>query len=589
MNETAPRVIKIPAKPESEWKTDSQRQLRVAAYCRVSTKEEDQANSYEAQKEYYTDKIMSNPAWTMAAIFADKGITGTSVKKREDFMRMIRHCRQKKIDVVLTKSVSRFARNTVDCLYYTRALKELGIAVIFEKENINSLEEDSELRITLSGAFAQSESESISANVTWGKRRAMESRKATIQYKYLYGYRRGADDKPEIIPEEAEVVRWIYERYLAGASTRMLRDELHEQGVTYSEKSPQWTLPHIKSILRNEKYCGDVLMQKTFQQDVINCKVIKNTGQLPMYLIENHHEGIVSREKYNAVQAEMARRKAAKSPSKRASTGLAAYTSRYALSDRLFCGECGTAYRRVVWTQHGEKRAVWRCSSRLDYGKKYCKESPTLDEAPLQQAVLAAINASMSGRKVLADQLVDAMEQELAPVPGESMSLGDIDRAVTELGKQFDMLLAEAANGDVDEYAERFRAISTTMEELKRRKAAILSIRQEQEQIGRRIHAAASAMTAVTMGITEWDDGVVYKEALNHAFDEPKQWEIREINEIMNQCISGWRYFPNPRMFSEYGRQKGWERENPATDSGNPSEKTMDGFVEVTEQMELPF
>lgn len=511
MNETAPRVIKIPAKPESVRQAELQRQLRVAAYCRVSTKEEDQTNSYEVQKEYYTDKIMSNPVWTMAGIFADKGTTGTSVKKREDFMRMIRHCRQRKIDVVLTKSVSRFARNTVDCLYYARALKELGIAVIFEKENIHSLEEDSELRITLSGAFAQSESESISANVTWGKRRAMESGKATIQYKYLYGYRRGADDKPEIIPEEAEVVRWIYERYLAGASTRMLRDELHEQGVTYSEKSPQWTLPHIKSILRNEKYCGDVLMQKTFQQDVINRKVIKNTGQLPMYLIENHHEGIVSREKYNAVQAEMARRKAAKSPSKRASTGLAAYTSRYALSDRLFCGECGTAYRRVVWTQHGEKRAVWRCSSRLDYGKKYCKESPTLDEASLQQAVLAAINASMSGRKVLADQLVDAMEQELAPVPGESMSLGDIDRAVTELGKRFDTLLAEAANGDADEYAERFRAISTTMEELKRRKAAILSIRQEQEQISRRIHAAASAMTAVTVGITEWDDGVVYQ------------------------------------------------------------------------------
>ena len=346
MNETAPRVIKIPAKPESVRQAELQRQLRVAAYCRVSTKEEDQTNSYEVQKEYYTDKIMSNPVWTMAGIFADKGTTGTSVKKREDFMRMIRHCRQRKIDVVLTKSVSRFARNTVDCLYYTRALKELGIAVIFEKENIHSLEEDSELRITLSGAFAQSESESISANVTWGKRRAMESGKATIQYKYLYGYRRGADDKPEIIPEEAEVVRWIYERYLAGASTRMLRDELHEQGVTYSEKSPQWTLPHIKSILQNEKYCGDVLMQKTFQQDVINRKVIKNTGQLPMYLIENHHEGIVSREKYNAVQAEMARRKAAKSPSKRASTGLAAYTSRYALSDRLVCGECGTLYRR---------------------------------------------------------------------------------------------------------------------------------------------------------------------------------------------------------------------------------------------------
>ena len=155
--------------------------------------------------------------------------------------------------------------------------------------------------------------------------------------------------------------------------------------VLHSEKSPQWTLPHIKSILRNEKYCGDVLMQKTFQQDVINRKVIKNTGQLPMYLIENHHEGIVSREKYNAVQAEMARRKAAKSPSKRASTGLAAYTSRYALSDRLVCGECGTLYRRCTWTRPDGKRVVWRCVSRLDYGKKYCHSSPTLDEAPLQQ------------------------------------------------------------------------------------------------------------------------------------------------------------------------------------------------------------
>ena len=253
MKEDAPRVIKIPAKPEATRQAEARRQLRVAAYCRVSTKEEDQANSYEVQKEYYTDKIMSNTAWTMAGIFADKGITGTSAKKREDFMRMIRHCRQKKIDVILTKSVSRFSRNTVDCLYYIRALKQLGIAVIFEKENINSLEEDSELRITLSGAFAQSESESISANVTWGKRRAMEAGKVaqsesesisanvtwgkrrameagkvSIQYKKLYGYRKGEDGQPEIIPEQAEIVRWLYERYLTGASLRMIKDELEQ-------------------------------------------------------------------------------------------------------------------------------------------------------------------------------------------------------------------------------------------------------------------------------------------------------------------------------------------------------------------------
>lgn len=354
-------------------------------------------NSYEVQKEYYTDKIMSNTAWTMAGIFADKGITGTSARKREDFMRMIRHCRQKKIDVILTKSVSRFSRNTVDCLYYIRALKQLGIAVIFEKENINSLEEDSELRITLSGAFAQSESESISANVTWGKRRAMEAGKVSIQYKKLYGYRKGGDGQPEIIPEQAEIVRWLYERYLTGASLRMIKDELEQQGVKCFKDSPEWTISRIRSILQNEKYCGDVLMQKTFRQDFINRKAIKNTGQLPMYLIENHHEGIVSREKYDAVQAEMARRNAAKSPSKNAVTGMASYASKYALSERLVCGEYGTLYRRCTWTRNGEKRVVWRCVSRLDYGKKYCHNSPTLDEAPLQQAILAVLNTAMAG------------------------------------------------------------------------------------------------------------------------------------------------------------------------------------------------
>lgn len=259
------------------WQTWAMRDVSVAVY-----------HATRSQFESGDDKIMSNTAWTMAGIFADKGITGTSAKKREDFMRMIRHCRQKKIDVILTKSVSRFSRNTVDCLYYIRALKQLGIAVIFEKENINSLEEDSELRITLSGAFAQSESESISANVTWGKRRAMEAGKVSIQYKKLYVYRKGGDGQPEIIPEQAEIVRWLYERYLTGASLRMIKDELEQQGVKCFEDSPEWTISRIRSILQNEKYCGDVLMQKTFRQDFINRKAIKNTGQLPMCLIENH-------------------------------------------------------------------------------------------------------------------------------------------------------------------------------------------------------------------------------------------------------------------------------------------------------------
>lgn len=185
-------------------------------------------------------------------------------------------------------------------------------------------------------------------------------------------------------------------------------------------------------------------MQKTFRQDVINRKVIKNTGQLPMYLIENHHEGIVSREKYNAVQAEMVRRKAAKSPSKRASTGLAAYTSRYALSDRLVCGECGTLYRRCTWTRPDGKRVVWRCVSRLDYGKKYCHSSPTLDEAPLQQAIIAALNTVLPDLNGRIRQITEALEAEVIPFPGSGMSLGDIERRLAELEARFQRLLENA-------------------------------------------------------------------------------------------------------------------------------------------------
>ena len=506
-----PKVIIIPAKEETLQDQKKKKNLRVAAYCRVSTKKDEQLGSYENQKAYYTEKIMANPNWTMADIFADEGITGTSACKRKDFLRMIRQCRKGKIDTILAKSVSRFARNTVDTLSYTRELRSMGIPVIFEEQNINSIYPESEFLITIHGAFAQSESEGISSRVKWGKHQAMRTGKANIQYKTLLGYEKNPDGEMVVNAEQAETVRKIYELYLSGQTLRNIKETLETGGFKNAAGTTEWMTSNLRTILSDEKYCGDALLQKAFIRDCISKQVIRNTGQLPMYLIQNHHEAIILRERFDAVQMESRRRAQAGGTKKSAPTGMSRYSGKYALSGLLFCGECGTAYRRVVWTQHGEKRAIWRCSSRLDYGKKYCKESPTLDEAPLQQAVLAAINASMSGRKVLADQLMDAMEQELAPVPGESMSLGDIDRAVTELGKQFDTLLAEAANGDVDEYAERFRAISTPMEELKRRKAVILSIRQEQEQISRRIHAAATAMTAVTMGITEWDDGVVYQ------------------------------------------------------------------------------
>lgn len=511
MKEGPPKVITIPAKPEAAKAHTVQRQLRVAAYCRVSTDEEEQLTSYAAQQTYYTDKIMANKNWTMAGIFADEGITGTSARKRPEFLRMIRLCKQRKIDIILTKSISRFSRNTVDCLNYIRALRELGIAVIFEKENINTLESDSEILITMLGAFAQAESESISANVRWGKRQAMREGKATIAYKKLYAYEKGEDGKPKIIPDQAQVVRSIYRQYLSGASLRMIKDRLEAEHIPNVAEGPQWTLSAIRSILTNEKYRGDVLLQKTFISDCISRKVIRNTGQLPMYLIENHHEAIIDRKTFDAVQAEMARRNAGKSPSKKyAPTGKSSYTSKYALSERLVCGECGTLYRRCTWAKRGRKRVVWRCVSRLDYGTKYCHDSPTLDEKTLQRAILAAINSAMSRKSVLIRQITSAMELDLAPIPGEIMSLADIERRLEELSSQTRSLVAKAAQAeDASDYTAPLRAIMDEAAALKERRAVIEEQRKSNSQAIRRIEDAADALEQASADITQWDEPLI--------------------------------------------------------------------------------
>lgn len=510
MSNTTPTVIFIPAKPEVV--RASKRQLRVAAYCRVSTDDEEQLTSYEAQKNYYTDKIMTNKEWTMAGIFADEGITGTSARKRPEFLRMIRQCKQGKIDIVLTKSISRFARNTVDCLNYVRALKELGIAVIFEKENMNTLEVDSEILITMLGAFAQSESESISANVRWGIRQAMKEGKATIQYKYLYGYRKGDDSKPEIIPDQAEVVRKIYDLFLSGTPVRGIQEYLNANSVPNINGESKWARSAIDSILTNEKYCGDVLLQKTYIDDCINKKVKKNTGQLPMYLVQNHHEGIISRETFDAAQAELARRSAGKSPSKKnAPTGRSRYSSKYALSDRLYCGECGTRYQRCTWrNRDGSKRVVWRCVSRVDYGNKYCHDSPTLDEEPLHRAILAAINSAVKDKDTIIYNLKSAMEKELAPVAGQQLSLSEIDNQLEQLNTEFSKVLAEASeSGDQAAYSDRFREIMQKQTALKAQRDEMQRMLAESGKATAHIEQCRQAAETTPSAITEWDETLI--------------------------------------------------------------------------------
>lgn len=517
MTQAPVRVITIPAKPQNEIAQAVQRQLRVAAYCRVSTDDKDQLTSYRAQKAYYTDHIMKNPEWTLAGIFADEGITGTQTKKREDFLRMMKQCRQKKIDLILVKSISRFARNTVDCLKYTRTLRALGIGVYFEEQNINSLSPDSEFLITLHGAIAQNESENISKNVAWGKRQAMREGRAIISYKKLYAYEKGEDGKPKPIPEQAEVVREIYKKYLEGATLRAIRDWLAQEHIPDATGRPVWNLDTLRNLLTNEKYYGDVLLQKTFIQDCISKKVIKNTGQLPMYLVQNHHEGIVDRKTFDAVQAEIARRSAGKSPSKKnSSTGQSHYSSKYALSERLVCGECGTLYRRCTWVKRGKKRVVWRCTSRLDYGTKYCHNSPSLDEEQLQRSILAALNSAMSQKDKLIQEITGAMELELAPIPGETMSLADIERRLEEISQETHGIVVrstrqkqESGGTGFENYTEQLKTLMDEAAALKEKRAFIQEQQRENAEATRRIEAATTAMEEASPDITEWEETTI--------------------------------------------------------------------------------
>ena len=446
---TAPNVTIIPAKVQTAENRDKYHQLRVAAYCRVSTEQEEQQNSYQVQIAYYTDLINRKKEWTLAGIFADEGISGTQTKKRTEFNRMIRMCKNKKIDLVITKSISRFARNTVDCLEYVRQLKDLGIGVIFEKESINTLTMTSEFMIALYGSFAQAESESISKNVSWGKEKAYREGRVTFQYKHLLGYRKGADGKPEIVPEEAEIVRLIYRLFLDGYSMRNIKKFLESKGFLTSQGKKIWNESLISSILKNEKYVGDALMQKTYTLDCITHKVVKNKGERPMYLVTDHHDPIIDRDTYNRVQQELARRNSKRKVSDKTTTEQGRYSSKYALTELLICGKCGTPYRRATWIVKGKKQIVWRCISRLEHGKKYCPDSPTLKEESLHKAIIHAINNYYSCRNDIA-RILKANIGTVLECQGQEEII-NIENRLKEIDNARNDLVMLIASGGCDE------------------------------------------------------------------------------------------------------------------------------------------
>ena len=502
-------VVVIPADPSLvQARADrAYRQLRVAAYARVSTKEEEQQSSYQAQKQYYTDKINANPQWTLQGIYADEGITGTSTKKRADFNRMIKACKQGKIDIILTKSISRFARNTVDALQYCRALRAQNIAVIFEKEAINTLEMSDEIILTVLSMIAQSESESQSRNVAMGIRMGYKAGKVPFR-KYLLGYRKGDNGEFVVVPEQAEIVKEIFRRYLKGSSLQDISSYMEERRVMSPKGSCKWSTSTILSMLQNEKYAGDALLQKTFVQDCLSKKVIRNNGVLPMYLIQNHHEAIIDRITFNRVQEEIARRKGKRKVSDKAITEQSKYSSRFALTELLVCGECGTPYRRVTWSRNGKKKIVWRCISRLDHGTRYCHHSPTIEESLLHGAIVQTINDHMmeiTKLIPLAKRHLEAAIQD-----DEAAEKFRLQNKINELKELRRQIVGQCRTEDAfDRYESQFQQIAEEMKELSDLLATEEQKCQTSESVNQQLDEIMELTENGEFRMTEYDDRYV--------------------------------------------------------------------------------
>lgn len=486
-------------------------QTRMAAYCRVSTDSAEQKTSYETQKQVYTDMIARRKDWTMVGIYADEGISGTRADKRPEFNKMIKDCLAGKIDYIITKSVSRFARNTVECLEFVRMLKARNIGILFEEQNIDTLKCDSELYLVIYAGFAQSESESMSKNITWAFRKNFEDGKVVFNYSKMVGYRKGNDGNPEIIPEEAEIIRDIYDWFLAGKTPREIIDLLITDGIQTKCGKQKWSVGTIQSILRNEKYCGDAILQKTVTIDCISKTHKKNTGEAPMYYVHNNHEAIVTREQFNKVQEELLRRNTI--VPKNASKAISAQGrySRYALTEIMHCDECGSRYKRCTWAKKGVRKIVWRCMSRIEHGTQYCKNSPSLEESKLHQAIVRAINRFNQENETTYRLLMKASLSDALGIGGSNEEMELLTRRIDSLNKKMMALVSEAvAEGQsIDDNEGEFKEISDEIAQLNNRVSAIKELMTNDENAKNRLESINAKVEELKDGITEYDDTIV--------------------------------------------------------------------------------
>ncbi len=475
MNIPARNVTVIPPKAqEPQNGQPSRKKLRVAAYCRVSTDKDEQLNSFEVQKTYYTEKIASNPNWKMADIFADEGISGVSMKKRDEFKRMLRHCREGRIDMILVKSVSRFGRNTVDVMRTVRSLREKNITVLFEKENLDTSQMTSELMLAFFSAFSQSESESIRENIIRGNAMAYAQGKVSVS-PAMFGFKKGGDGEPVIDEEQAGVVRMIYKDYLDGMTPGDIKKKLERMHIKTAFGRDTWSTTVILALLQNEKYRGDALLQKTFSPSLFSERSKVNNGELTKYCVRGCLPVIVEPNIWQQVQEEIARRRAKRASTEKAKNPLAGrHRGKYALSELLVCGKCGSPYRRTTWAKKGKKKIVWRCGTRLDYGTQFCNESPTLEERALHTAIVNGILNQYINVSADMELLKANLDRALAPqIPGGE---ADIRARITELTRQKQDLVARCMEeNDITKYELLLTNIVNELEQLNQRLAGIES------------------------------------------------------------------------------------------------------------------
>lgn len=423
------RIRALPGMP-----TLSIRKKRVAAYARVSTNSEEQLTSYEAQVKHYTEYIQSKEHtdhWQFVDVYTDRGITGVSTAKREGFNRMIQDALAGKIDLIITKSVSRFARNTVDTLTAIRRLKEHGVEVYFEEQNIYTLDGKGELLLTIMSSIAQEESRNISENVTWGIRKRFANGKVSMPYKRFMGYRRGEDGIPKIVEAEAKIVRGIFRRFLEGATSTMIAKELNEADVPCparksrlgedeieaekaERKKARWSASTVESILTNEKYKGDAILQKTYCTDYIQKTFVKNDGsEIPKYYAQNSHPAIVSAEVYDLTQMELEWRKSLNG----------SYSGKSCFASRVVCGDCGAFYGSKVWhSTDAYRRIIWRCNGKY-IGAKKCS-TPYVTQDELEKAFVSVLQKVIDDKDVIMATCRDMLEE---------LDTNELDSEVTRL------------------------------------------------------------------------------------------------------------------------------------------------------------